>query len=67
MLFDLQCFIAVGQSVLLLVIADTLGIRNVILLSSPLVIYYSKICLIHHHKGIRKSDELSEVTNYANR
>jgi len=28
---------------------------------------YSRICLIGHLKGLEKSDDLSEVTNYAKR
>ena len=28
---------------------------------------YSRICLIRHLKGLQKSDDLGEVTNYANR
>jgi len=37
--------------------------RDVILESSK----YSRICLIRHLKGLEKSDDLGEVTNYANR
>jgi len=29
--------------------------------------YINRICLIHHLKGLEKSDDLGEVTNYANR
>jgi len=28
---------------------------------------YSRICLIRHLKGIKKSDELGELPNYANK